>query len=142
MEPSLSNETLFSDLDHLYFQILSTYPIPEKLICVLGPVLGLHCPQPPGVIEDLLGMKVGEVGLVLHGLHSLIKFPHIPDENFKTSTHVGKDDGIRLLPASFEDYLVDKNRSGHFFIDRNIFRTRITKAGFQLMTKWISHPRG
>ena len=142
LEPSPSNGTLFSDLDHLYSQILSTYPIPKKLICVLGTVLALHCPQPPGVIEDLLGMKVGEVGLVLRGLHSLIKFPHITDENFKRSTDIGEDNGIRLLHASFEDYLIDKNRSGHFFIDRNIFRTRITKAGFQLMTKWISHPFG
>ena len=142
LDPSPSNETLFSDLDHLYSQILSTYPIPEKLICVLGTVLALHCPQPPGVIEDLLGMKVGEVGLVLRGMHSLTKFPHIPDENFTRSTDIGEDNGIRLLHASFEDYLVDKNRSGHFFIDKNIFRAQITKAGFQLMTKWISRPCG
>ena len=142
LEPFPSKGTPFSDLDHLYSQILSTYPIPERLICVLGTVLALHCPQPPGVVEDLFAMKVGEVGLVLRGLHSLIKFSHYPDENFKRSTDVGEDNGIRLLHASFEDYLVDQNRSGHFFIDRNIFRTRIVKAGFQLMTKWISHPRG
>ena len=142
LDPSPPNETLFSDLDHLYSQILCTYPIPEKLICVLGTVLALHCPQPPGVIEDLLGMKVGEVGLVLRGTHSLIKFPHIPDENFTRSTDIGEDNGIRLLHASFEDYLVDKSRSGHFFIDKNIFRAQITKAGFQLMTKWISRPCG
>ena len=142
LEPFPSKGTPFSDLDHLYSQILSTYPIPERLICVLGTVLALHCPQPPGVVEDLLAMKVGEVGLVLRGLHSLIKFSHYPDENFKRSTDVGEDNGIRLLHASFEDYLVDQNRSGQFFIDRNIFRTRIVKAGFQLMTKWISHPCG
>ena len=142
LEPFPSKGTPFSDLDHLYSQILSTYPIPERLICVLGTVLALHCPQPPGVVEDLFAMKVGEVGLVLRGLHSLINFSHYPDENFKRSTDVGEDNGIRLLHASFEDYLVDQNRSGHFFIDRNIFRTRIVKAGFQLMAKWKSHPRG
>jgi hypothetical protein len=142
LEPSPLDGTLFSDLDHLYSQILSTYPIPEKLISVLGTILALHCPQPPGVIEDLLGMRVGEVGLVLRGLHSLIRFPHIPDENFTRSTDIDEDDGIWLLHASFEDYLVDKNRSGHFFIDTNIFSTQITKAGFQLMTTWISQPFG
>ena len=141
LEPSPSNGTPFSDLDHLYSQILSAYPIPEKLICVLGTVLALHCPQPPVVLEDLLGMKVGEVGLVLRGLHSLIRFPHIRDENFTRTTDDGEDNGIRLLHASFEDYLVDKNRSGHFFIDTNIFCTQITKAGFQLMTQWVSDPR-
>ena len=142
LEPSALDRTPFSDLDHLYSQILSTYPIPEKLISVLGTILALHCPQPPGVIEDLLGMKVGEVGLVLRGLHSLIRFPHIPDENYTRSTEFGKDNGIRLLHASFEDYLVDKNRSGPFSIDTNIFRIQITKAGFQLMAKWISQPCG
>ena len=142
LEPSPLDGTLFSDLDYLYSQILSTYPIPEKLISVLGTILALHCPQPPGVIEDLLGMKVGEVGLVLRGLHSLIRFPHISDENFTRSTDVDEGDGIRLLHASFEDYLIDKNRSGPFFINTNLFGTQLTKAGFQLMTKWISQPFG
>ncbi|KIM46666.1 hypothetical protein M413DRAFT_440266 [Hebeloma cylindrosporum] len=142
LEPSPSNKTLFSDLDHLYSQILSTYPIPERLISVLGILLALQYPQPPGVIEDLLGMKAGEVGLVLRGLHSLIKFSHIPGEYFNRSTDIGEDNGIRLLHASFEDYLVDRSRSGHFFIDRSLFRTQITRAGFQLMTKWISQPSG
>jgi hypothetical protein len=141
LEPSPSNGTPFSDLDHLYFQILSTYPIPEKLIRVLGTILVLHCPQPPEVIEDLLGMKAGEVGLVLRGLHSLIKFPHIRDENFKEPMGVGEDNGIRLFHASFHDYLIDESRSGKFFIDTNIFCAQITRSGFQLMAKWISHPR-
>ena len=94
LEPSPSNGTPFSDLDHLYSQILSTYSIPKKLICILGTVLTLHCPQPPGVIEDLLGMQVGEVDLILHGLHLLIKLPHISDENFKGSMFIGMDNGI------------------------------------------------
>jgi hypothetical protein len=140
LEPFPSNGTPFSDLDHLYSQILSTYPVPERLIQVLGTILALHCPQPPEVIENFLGMKPGEVGLVLHGLHSLIGFPHIPDENFKRTTDNGENNGIRILHASFQDYLVDKNRSAHFFIDTNIFRAQITKYGFQLMTKWISNP--
>jgi hypothetical protein len=141
LEPSPLDGTLVSDLDQLYSQILSTYPIPEKLVSVLGTVLAIHCPQPPGVIEDLLGMRVGEVGLVLRGMHSLIKFPHIPDEN-STDVDSDEDDRIRLLHASFEDYLVDRNRSGPFFIDTNIFRIQITRAGFHLMTKWISQRCG
>jgi hypothetical protein len=140
LEPFPSNGMPFADLDHLYSQILSTYPVPETLVRVLGIVLALHCPQPPEVIEDLLGMKVGEVGLVLRGLHSLIRFPHIPDENFQKTMDNGENNGIRLLHASFQDYLVDKNRSAHFFIDTNIFRAQITKSGFQLMAKWISNP--
>jgi hypothetical protein len=141
LEPSRSKGTPFSDLDHLYSQILSTYPIPEKLICVLGTILTLHCHQPPEVIEDLLGMKAGEVELVLRGLHSLIKFPHIHDENFKKSLGDDEENGIRLLHVSFQDYLVDESRSAQFFIDTNIFLARITTAGFQLMAKWISHPK-
>ena len=140
LEPFPSSGTPFLELDHLYSQILSTYPVPERLTGVLGTILALHCPQPPEVIEDLLGMKAGEVGLFLRGLHSLIRFPHIIDENFKKTMDSGGDNGIRLLHASFQDYLVDKNRSGHFFIDTDIFRAEITKSGFELMTKWISNP--
>ena len=136
------NGTLFSDLDQLYSQILSTCRIPEKLISVLGTILALHCPQPPAVIEDLLGMRVGEVSHVLRRLHSLIRFPHIPDENYRKSGRFGGDNGIRLLHASFEDYLIDRRRSGYFFIDTNKFRAQITKAGFQLMAQWISNPSG
>ena len=141
LKTSPSNGTPFSDLDHLYSQILSTYPTPtrEKLICVLGTVLALHCPQPPEVIEDLLGL---EIGPVLWGLHSLIRFPDISNENSKNSTLVSKDNQVQLLHASFRDYLVDANRSGHFFIDINLSRVQITKAGFQLMAKWISHSLG
>ena len=142
LDPSRSNGAPFSELDHLYSQILSNYPIPEKLICVLGTVLALHCPQPPEVIEDLLGLKVGEVGLVLRGLHSLIKFPNISGGNLKNSTLFRKNNQVQLLHASFRDYLVDANRSGHFFIDINLFRVQITQAGFQLMAKWISHSWG
>jgi hypothetical protein len=142
LDSSPSNGAPFSELDILYSQILSTCPFPKKLICVLGIVLSLHCPQPPAVIEDLLGMEVGDIGRILRGLHSLIRFPHIPDENFRKSGRFGGDNGIRLLHASFEDYLVDRKRSGHFFIDTNKFRTQITKAGFQLMVQWISDPPG
>ena len=141
LEPFPSNGTPFSDLDHLYSQILSTYPFPEMLTCVLGTILALHDPLPPEVIEDLLGMKPGEVGLVLRGLHSLIKFPHA-DETFQNSVFSRENGAIVLLHASFRDYLVDENRSAHFFINLNIFCAQITKAGFQLMTKWISNPWG
>ena len=137
LDPSSSNEAPFSELDILYSQILSTYPISENLICVLGIVLSLHCPQPPEVIEDLLGLQTGEVGLVLRGLHSLIKFPHISDEKY---TAFSKDNKVQLLHASFRDYLIDASRAGRFFIDTNIFRAQIIKTGFQLMAKWISDP--
>jgi len=146
LQPSPSNGTLFSSLDDLYSQILSTYPLPsrEKLICVLGTILAIDSPQPPVVIGDLLGMNAAEVELVLCRLHSLIKFPDIRSENFKKYTGVGenrcKEYGIRLLHASFHDYLVDESRSSHFFIDTNVFRAQITKAGFLLMAKWISRP--
>ena len=142
LEPFPPNGTPFADLDHLYSQILSTYQVPETVIRVLGTILALHCPQLQEVIEDLLGMKAGEVGLVLRGLHSLIKFPHIRDKNFKKSTDNDNDNGTKHPHVSFPDYLVDKKCFAHFFIDKTTFRARITIAGFQLMMKWISDPCG
>ncbi|KAF8150920.1 hypothetical protein B0H34DRAFT_156525 [Crassisporium funariophilum] len=140
LEPTPRRSTAFSDLDHLYTQILSVYPNPEAVIHVLGVLLVLHCPQRPAVIEDILGMDEGEAKLVLRGLHSLLSFPDDNDDVKRTVDEAdvkGHGGGIRLLHASFRDYLIDKGRSGPFFIDTSEADARLTVAGYSLITKWI-----
>ncbi|KAF8162768.1 hypothetical protein B0H34DRAFT_293871 [Crassisporium funariophilum] len=139
LEPT-RRSSAFSDLDHLYTQILSVYPNPEAVIHVLGILLAFHCPQPPAVIEDILGMSEGEAKLVLRGLHSLLSFPDDDDDVKRVVDEAdpyGHFEGIRLLHASFHDYLIDKGRSGPYFIDMPEARAQLTVAGFSLITKWI-----
>ncbi|KAF8167120.1 hypothetical protein B0H34DRAFT_1212 [Crassisporium funariophilum] len=127
----------FSDLDHLYTQILSVYPNPKAIVEILGILLALHCPQPSDVIEDILGVESGEVKLVFRGLHSLVWFPGDQAENFSRDDDAECKSGIRLHHASFQDYLVDKDRSGQFFIEISEFQNRLTMAGFALITSSI-----
>ncbi|KDR79917.1 hypothetical protein GALMADRAFT_1169509 [Galerina marginata CBS 339.88] len=141
LEPAPSQATPFSDLDRLYFQILATYPHPRVLVRVLGFILALHCPQPPSVIEDLLSMKEGEVSLVLRGLHSLIRFPDLETTNSqgRDSSDPGEEYGLRVLHASFHDYLTDEGRSGPNYIALEEYRAEVTTHTFALLTKCISH---
>jgi NACHT domain len=111
----------FSDLDCLYFQILSTHPDPKMLVRVFSTILGLQRPQPIIVIEDILETEKGEILDVLQGLHSLLE---VPDDNISQSDSDDDDQirgplpRIRIRHASFRDYLLDKNRSGTFYIDK------------------------
>ena len=63
--------TAFSDLDHLYSQILSVYPSAANIVEVLGIIIAFKRNHLPEAIEDILGMEEGELKPVLRGLSSL-----------------------------------------------------------------------
>jgi hypothetical protein len=126
LHPDPSRGKVFSDLDCLYSQILSTHPDPEMLVRVLSTILALSSPQPVIVIEDVLETEKGEILDVLQSLHSLLE---VPDDNILQPLAVSDSDdddqirglwppGIRIRHALFRDYLLDKNRSGTIYIDK------------------------
>ncbi|KAF8806213.1 hypothetical protein BYT27DRAFT_7224517 [Phlegmacium glaucopus] len=142
--PAAYSNEAFSDLDLLYTQILSACRNPMGVVRVLGVILVLHCYQPPEVIEDILAMEQGEVTLVLRSLHSLIYFPGTKGERYELKEHGSRNsgaDGFQLLHESFRDYLVDHRRSGQFFVNIVEAHSKLTVAGFKLMTRWIHYPR-
>jgi hypothetical protein len=91
------------------------------LVRVFSTILGLQRPQPIIVIEDILETEKGEILDVLQGLHSLLE---VPDHNILQSDSHDDDQirgplpRIRIRHASFRDYLLDRNRSGTFYIDK------------------------
>ena len=104
----------FAELDQLYIQILSSYPIPDlhvlKLIlgfAVMSPVLRSRSLFPffPS-IEDILGLAPGQVELTLRGLRSLVSSTAIHDYKYP-----------HLIHASFGDFLLDKARAKDYHID-------------------------
>ena len=119
----------FSDLDHLYTQILSVYPTAVNIVQVLGIIIACEKNRLPEVIEDILGMEKGELKLVLLGLSSLM------------------DDKRRFLNissaiphfahASFRDYLLNSSRSGPFHVDRQEYENRVTIQSFALILQSI-----
>ncbi|KAF8958168.1 hypothetical protein BDZ97DRAFT_66750 [Flammula alnicola] len=140
-----ARSTLFSNLDKLYSQILLTCPYRETLVRIFAIMLVLHCPQPPEVYDDILGVDGGHVRHTLRGMHSLIKFPNdFEDEEertlFNQRQEYDQTCGLRFHHASFGDFLVDRSRSGQFFVDLIEAHTQLTKCGFQLLTDCIACP--
>ena len=120
--------TAFSDLDHLYTQILSVYPTTVNIVQVLGTIIACGNSKLPQVIEDILEMEEGELRLVLRGLSSLMD---------------GDRDvlGFELIPpfthASFLDYLFNSSRSGPFHVNQQKYESQVTLRSFALILESI-----
>ena len=120
--------TAFSDLDHLYTQILSVYPTTVNIVQVLGTIIACENSKLPQVIEDILEMEEGELRLVLRGLSSLMD----GDRDFL---------GLGLIPpfthASFLDYLFNSSRSGPFHVNQQKYENQVTLRSFALILQSI-----
>ncbi|KAJ6598346.1 hypothetical protein DFH09DRAFT_1131566 [Mycena vulgaris] len=96
-------ESPYSALDQLYTQILTAAPARPQLLRILSVIvakLNLSTPH----IEQLLGLKHGDVRLALRGLHSLINIPQ------------RLSDDVTVHHASFLDFLNDLTRSSSFHV--------------------------
>ncbi|ESK86939.1 nwd2 [Moniliophthora roreri MCA 2997] len=107
---NLESGSPFHDLDVLYHQILSSSPRHSKVRDVMQALLAAALPdvflsykQTPRSIEDLLFLHEGDVLSILCGMHSVLKIG-------------GPYDEIRILHASFGDFLRDSSRSGYFYV--------------------------
>ncbi|KAJ3514005.1 hypothetical protein NLJ89_g2623 [Agrocybe chaxingu] len=109
--PAPANETPFAELDALYshiFSFITNFELVMRIIGILviprskGDCLGNY--KSPAVIEELLSLRPGDVWILLDDLQSLITV----DE---------PDAPIKILHASLADYLLDRGRSGKFWID-------------------------
>jgi hypothetical protein len=94
-----NSESPFGALDQLYTQILvnvpqTIWPRLVQILTVIAAQLDLDVPH----IEQLLELKPGDVRLVLHGLHSIVKM-----------------DTVTVHHASFLDFLDNPTRSGMFY---------------------------
>ena len=123
-----SDPTAFSDLDHLYTQILSAYPSAVNIVQVLGIISASHG-ELAEAIEDIFGMEGGQLKAVLRGLLSLMT-----DENGKGSK---KYVIPRFAHTSFSDYLNDLSRSGPFHVNRQEYENQIITRSFTLIVQSI-----
>jgi hypothetical protein len=109
-EPDIDNGLPFAALDQLYTQILSSCPSRPQLLRILVIIpakLDLNVP----CIEQLLGLRPGDLRLTLRGLHSLIQVPEDDDYDYLFKYHQ-----ISVHHASFLDFLDDPIRSGTFYV--------------------------
>ncbi|KAK7047912.1 hypothetical protein VNI00_006240 [Paramarasmius palmivorus] len=109
-EPGIIQASPYPALDLLYQQILSTCRHWDKVHAVLRLLVAdhyvRHIPPLPSIVTELLQFRPGDVEMVLSQLRSVIYLPE--DASSK----------IRILHASFTEFLLDRARSGNFFISR------------------------
>ena len=123
--------TAFSDLDHLYTQILSVYPTAVNIVQVLGIIIAFNKNYLPEVIEDILQMEEGELKLVLRGLSSLMK--HENNENWEVISYAIPP----YAHGSFRDYLFNSSRSGPFHVNQQEYENQLTIRSFACIMQFI-----
>jgi hypothetical protein len=96
----------FAALDELYIQILSNVPARPHFLEILA-VIAAGFFLEVDHIEQLLGMKPGDLRLTLRGLHSVIKVPDLDSECHNPLT---------VHHASLGDFLRDPARSQLFYV--------------------------
>ncbi|KAK1233275.1 hypothetical protein PQX77_003567 [Marasmius sp. AFHP31] len=142
-EPVLNSASPYPDLDQLYSQILHLCrndgrKLQRVLQCIISPV-DLELPitfmlrgSPPVeptsavAIEQLLGLGQGEVTALLSGLHSIL---HIPED---------RAERVSVLHASFTDFLLDRNRSGDYYVGEQLEERAWKEMAVVYQAKWLS----
>ncbi|KAK1218972.1 hypothetical protein PQX77_018319 [Marasmius sp. AFHP31] len=145
-EPVLNSTSPYPDLDQLYSQILHLCQndgrkLQRVLQLIVSPInfdnLGLpdtfrlqgSLPMVPTSaigIEQLLGLGQGEVTALLSGLHSIL---HIPEDRAKR---------MSVLHASFTDFLLDRDRSGDYYVGEKLEERTWKEMFIAYQAKWLS----
>ena len=130
-------ETPFAELDGLYHLILSSVADTEKLQdFLMFLVLQLFsqfgpCFQPTTpLIEKFLFYRPGEIDMILTDLHSIIYVPPPGDESGE----------LRFFHASFPDFLLDRSRSVHLFLDQGAAYAKITRLAVKHINDIMESP--
>jgi hypothetical protein len=71
----------------------------------------------PSVLDGFLSYKPGPTRMVLTDLRPIFRFPPAEEKG-----------GIKSMPASFRDFLLDSCRSGSVFIDADAGHNVITRG--------------
>ncbi|KAK1218683.1 hypothetical protein PQX77_018581 [Marasmius sp. AFHP31] len=142
-EPVLNSTSPYPDLDQLYSQILHFCPndgrklqrvlqfivspadfiLPERFKLRGSPRMVLTSSV---TIEQLLGLGQGEVTALLSGLHSIL---HIPED---------RAEGVSVLHASFTDFLLDRDRSGNYYVGEKLNGRAWKEMVAVYQAKWLS----
>ena len=102
------NKNPFAELDALYHHILNSVDDIQATLSVLSLFLATPYVQimfrSTEAVEEFLSLEQGDVRLVLSHLSSIVSY----DESFGE---------VKILHASFVDFLLDRRRSTDFHID-------------------------
>jgi len=109
------NDRPFAELDALYMGILSSVRDIKATIRLLGVFIFVKLRyKSPQVMGGFMFLDPGEVQCLLSDLASVIEC-------------VDKDTEIRMLHASFPDFLLDRSRSEEYYIDSFLMHAEIAQ---------------
>ncbi|PPQ89614.1 hypothetical protein CVT25_012531 [Psilocybe cyanescens] len=112
------DDTPLAELDLFYQHILSSVADIDKVLDIFMFLLLVQFwDKTRTVIEDFLFFRRGELDVILCDLHSLVSIP-LPDDDSSE---------LRIFHASFPDFLLDRSRSGKFYIDTAKASTTIAR---------------
>ena len=119
-------EMPFAELDKLYCSVLSACPKPR--LPLLKRILGfLQDYAKVSNIEAFLGLRPGEVKLILRGLRSIVA--------------VDTRGGLRSFHASFLDFLLDPTRAKGYHVDIEEWHTSNFHRIFSLVNNSMPAPQ-
>ena len=101
------NDRPFAELDALYLGLLSSVEDVQATIRLLGVLIFTHFYKSPERVGEFMFLDPGEVQCLLLDLTSVVEC-------------VDKQTEIRMLHASFPDFLLDRSRSGEYYINSSM----------------------
>ncbi|KAF8955636.1 hypothetical protein BDZ97DRAFT_260710 [Flammula alnicola] len=119
----------FAQLDALYHHILASVHesnLPNALEILSLSILHVYG-WPLALADELFAHEPGSAQIIMNDLHALL---HIPEAD-------STDQQLRMLHASFPDFLLDQSRSGRFFIDAAKARTNLARRWLTFYGKHI-----
>ncbi|KAF8809740.1 hypothetical protein BYT27DRAFT_7337130 [Phlegmacium glaucopus] len=123
---SVDGDIPYKELDALYSQIFSRVEDLATTLKIFGFLFFRYSdaiaePVTPDFLAQLIGLQEEDVHRCLSELRSILQVPP-PGSS-------GLDSEIKMFHASLQDYLVDKLRSGQYYLDERAFHTDIAGQG-------------
>ncbi|KAF8964592.1 hypothetical protein BDZ97DRAFT_1919012, partial [Flammula alnicola] len=122
-------ETPFSELDGLYRLILSSVDDIQRVMEILTLLIlsrgECYLPLTVGFVEVFLGYDPGDVRTALTDMHALIQV-HPPGDD---------TNNLRIYHASLHDFLMDRSRSGDFFLNAKTGHTNLARHCVRSLAK-------
>jgi hypothetical protein len=117
----------FQKLDQLYCRILQTVTVEDRpyFLYALGAIILLRKPPNASFLQPYTSW---DPFTALTGLHSVLHVHNGPDSD---------DPPIRVRHGSFVEFLLDRERSGPFFIDADVHHARLTHFFLELIQRSI-----
>ncbi|KAF8814331.1 hypothetical protein BYT27DRAFT_7238893 [Phlegmacium glaucopus] len=139
-------DTPFAALDALYIHIFSAVQNIHRVLEILSLLVLRQTKMTitPQLLVNIFFLRHGDVYIILSDLHSIMDIPS-PGTNRSSSLYASSggmlkesSSVIHIFHVSLGDFLLDKSRSGRFYIDAGNAHANITRYFLNFLATWHS----